>query len=440
MTYEEASARTVAIVDEHLLGGGSDRARIGELLRAHRIRIVAGPAVAASVAGQEMILTTTLLVRRMGMGLEVVAADAPLLASGLPFEGATLHDALRSVEDELLPGTQFGIGLSDAVVDIELVLGSSAPTGNTKRALRLGARGSRAIVAPIEEHLEVEYDARVAALATSGIAAAQAFRSFAARLAVEFGVELAKDFSFDEPCTIDLAEILGVDVQELLAPSLGHVDFISAGAITNSALYTLLRIGAQLRGRAIERKELDPPDMNRYLLALARHLGLAKVAIATGVSREGVEIIGIEALYQDETRAALAPLAPSVMVGVDHVPSRWLVQSQQPERLVVGATEGFEALISFHLPGLPCAGCLHPTSPPNEATRTVATISFVSFFSGFFQALALAAVAIGHEPPEQVIRALPFAWAGAVVQVTALAANAACPVGCPPSRILRAVA
>jgi hypothetical protein len=229
LTYEEASARTVAIVDEYLLGGGADRVRIGELLRVHRVRLVAGSAVAASVAGQEMILTTMLLVRRMGMGVEVVAADAPLLASGPPFEGATLHDALCFVEDELLPGTQFAIGLSDAVVDIEFVLGSSAPTGKAKRALRLGARGSRAIVAPIEEHLEVEHEARLAALATSGVAAAQAFRSFAARLADEFGVELAKDFSFEEGCTIDLTEILGVDVQDLLAPSLGHVDFISAG-------------------------------------------------------------------------------------------------------------------------------------------------------------------------------------------------------------------
>jgi hypothetical protein len=440
LTYEEASARTVAIVDEHVLGGGADRVRIGELLRAHCVRLVAAPAVAAGVAGQEMILTMTLLVRRMGMGVEVVAADAPLLASGPPFEGATLHDALCIVEDELLPGTQFAIGLSDAVVDIEFVLGSSAPTGKAKRALRLGAKGSRAVVAGIEEPLEVEHDARLAALATSGIAAAQAFRSFAARLADEFGVELAKDFSFDERCAIDLAEILGVDVQELLAPSLGRVDFISAGAITNSALYTLLRIGAQLRGRVIERKEIDPPDLNRYLLVLTCHLGLAKVAILTGIAREGVEMTGIEVLYTEETRAALEPLASSVMVGVDHVPSRWLVQSEQPERLVIGATEGFEALVSFHRLGLPCAGCLHPTSPPNEATRTVPTISFVSFFSGFFQALALSALATGAEPPKQVIRVLPFAWAGVVVQVSALAANAACPVGCAPSRILRAAA
>ena len=440
MTYEEASARTVAIVDEYLLGGGADRVRIGELLRAHGVRLVAGPVVAASVAGQEMVLTTMLLLRRMGMRVEVVAVDAPLLASGPPFEGATLHDALCFVEDELLPGTQFAIGLSDTVVDIEFVLGSAAPTGKAKRALRIGANGSRGVVAPIEEHLEVEHDARLAALATSGIAAAQAFRSFAAELAGEFGVELAKDFSFGEGCAIDLTEILGVDVEDLLAPTLGHVDFISAGAITNSALYTLLRIGAQLRGRVIERKEIDPPDLNRYLLVLARHLGLAKVAILTGVSRERVKMTGVEALYQEETQAALAPLASSVMVGVDHVPSRWLVQSEEPERLVVAATEGFEALVSFHRPGLPCAGCMHPTSPPNEATRTVPTISFVSFFSGFLQALVLAALATGHEPPNQVIRALPFAWAGAVVQVTALAANTACPVGCARSRILRGAA
>jgi hypothetical protein len=77
--------------------------------------------------------------------------------------------------------------------------------------LRIGA-SARAVVAPIDEDIDVEAEARLAALAASGVAAAQAFRSFAARLSNEFGAEVAKDFSFEARCEIDLDEILGVEV------------------------------------------------------------------------------------------------------------------------------------------------------------------------------------------------------------------------------------
>jgi len=440
LTYEDASARTVAIVDEQLLRGGADRTLIGEMLRRHRARLVADPRVVASLAGQELILTSTLLIRRMGMALEVAAPDAPLLAAGPPFVGDTVHEALRSVADQLLPDTEFGIGVSDEVADVEFVLGPSAAAGPARRCLRVGAVGSRAVVVPVAADLEVEADARIAALAAAGIVASQTFRSFAAHLAEELGIEISKDFSFESDCELDIAEILGVEIDSLISSALGNVDFISAGAITNASLYTLFRIDARLHGRTIERKDLDPPDLNRYLLSLARHLGLLKVDILTDASTGDISLGGRAMLYDENSREELQPLAKTVAVGVDHVPSRWLVQSEEPELLVVGATEGFEAYASFHRLRAACAGCLHPTAPPDEATRTVATISFVSFFAGFFQALLLAALANGQEPSGQVIRALPFAFAGPVISCTPLAANPDCPVRCRASRIARVAA
>jgi molybdopterin/thiamine biosynthesis adenylyltransferase len=440
LTYEEASARTVSIVDEHLLGGsgGVDHALIGELLRRHRVRLVASRRVAASSAGQELILTGTLLIRRMGIAVEVGAPDALLRAKGPPFAGDSLHDALRSVADQILPGTEFRLGASEQTADVEFVLGSSQAVGPAARVLHVGVGGSRALVTASASDLEVDEHARVAALAAAGLVAAQAFRSFAARLAAELDVEVAKDFRFEEEVELDVAETLGVDPGAFDAAFLGDIDFISAGAITNASLYTLLRVGAQLSGRTIERKDLDPPDLNRYLLALARHLDLPKVDVLAETSTEDIRLAGRAMLYNERTRDQIQPLANTVAVGVDHVPSRWLVQSEEPRLLVVGATEGFEAYASYHRPGTACAGCLHPNAPPDEATRTVATISFVSFFAGFFQALLLAALANGQEPKGQVVRALPFAFAGAVVSCTPLAANPGCPVACPASRLARA--
>jgi hypothetical protein len=438
LTYEEASARTVAIVDEHLLGGGVGRALIGELLRAHRVRLVADRRVAASTAGQELLLTATLLIRRMGIAVEVDAVDAPLIATGPPFVGVGLHQALRSVADQLLPGTEFRLGASEEAADVEFLLGSSEAVGSAVRLFRVGVCGSRAAVAAASADLEIEEDARVAALAAAGLVAAQAFRSFTAQLAAELDVQIAKDFSFEEHCELEIAEILGIELDAFHGSVLGGIDFISAGAITNASLYTLFRIGAQLDGRAIERKDLDPPDLNRYLLALARHLDLPKVDILAEASTGDIRLEGRALLYNERTREQLQPLANTVAVGVDHVPSRWLVQSEEPGLLVVGATEGFEAYASYHRPEMACAGCLHPTAPPDEATRVVATISFVSFFAGFFQALLLAALANGHEPKGQVIRALPFGFSRPVVSCTPLAPNPDCPVVCSASRLARA--
>jgi hypothetical protein len=52
---------------------------------------------------------------------------------------------------------------------------------------------------------------------------------------------------------------------------------------------------------------------------------------------------------------AVRPLAPSVVVGVDDIKSRWLVQSFQPEWLVVGATAHFLVIVSEHMKDMPCA-------------------------------------------------------------------------------------
>ena len=82
------------------------------------------------------------------------------------------------------------------------------------------------------------------------------------------------------------------------------------------------------------------------------------------------------------------PLAPSVLVGVDHIPSRWLVQEANPVWLAVGATEDFFASVSFHAPKLACAGCAHPEY--SEVGGPIPTIAFVSFIGGLMLAALLA--------------------------------------------------
>ena len=53
-------------------------------------------------------------------------------------------------------------------------------------------------------------------------------------------------------------------------------------------------------------------------------------------------------------------LAARVVVGVDHIPSRWAVQDAGPEWLGIGATSHYELQVTEHPLGWPCARCLHP--------------------------------------------------------------------------------
>jgi len=319
--YEEATTRTVLLI-EQLVDGLVSRDTILSALLAHRVRLTLNGAELGAPAAQELLLTATLLIARMGMPVEVRAPDAPLRAIGPPFVGTTLHEALGSIADEL-PGTvAVGSGPARAEAAIEVLLGRSSPQGGASLVLRAGAARARAEVAPAEQALLIDSDARVVALACAGVVAAQCFRSFTRALAPELA---SKSLSFDESVTLDLAEIFGVDPDRLGPVEFGEVDFISAGAITNAALYTLLRLpGATLHARTIEAKALDPPDLNRYMLALARDLDRPKVDPLAALATQTVQITGVSRLYDPTTRAGsfwplsvrMRAIPPWVLTGV----------------------------------------------------------------------------------------------------------------------------
>ena len=436
MDYRLASSRTTLLLAQLIPGRSHDW--IGDKLRRMRVGITADESVVEAIAGQELLLTTTLLIRRMGMAVDIAAPDAVLVAAGPPFTGSTLYEALDSIADELLPDTCCRCGAVGGEVEIEFVLGASHPRGGAGRVLRAGARrGICQIVSP-EDEAPIGANARIAALACAGLVAAQSVRAFLGHVAPE---QQAKRTDLSG-VVLDLVETLGFDPDALPALDFGRVDFISAGAISHAALYTLFRFrGAALDARVIESKELDPPDLNRYALALAYHLELAKAKILEALSAGPIGIHGIAARYDESTRAMIAPLADVVAVGVDHVQSRWFVQREDnPDFLVVGATEGFEAFVSWHTPKTACAGCYHPTPPPDQETRIVPTISFVSFLSGYFQALLLAARAAGEQLPAQTMHIRPLAYAAADVRYYPLAPNPQCPVGCQASQQAREAA
>ena len=424
-----ALSRTTRLLNEQLLGASGDCDRIADLLADFTVQLVADMDVAATRAGQELILAANLLIRRMGMAVHAHVPDAPLVAAAPPYEGTSLHEALRGVADELIPATRFGIDLADAA-QVTFVLGGSCHAG-AEPTLRVGLNDLCATVRPAAADPAARFDADavLAALAAAGCVASQSLRAFLPSLTKAFGIEIrSHSFELHHEIEIDLEQLFP-GLGELPQPQqLGWIDFISAGAITNASVYTLLRCdGLDADARVIEREDVDLSNLNRYMLALSRDLGKLKIRVLEGVGTARFRIRGSPELFTEESRSRLLPLASRVLVGVDDVRSRWAVQQEEPRWLCVGATEGFDALVSTHRPGQACAGCIHPF-PNDDRDEIVPTISFVSFLAGFLQALALLDEAGGAEHHEQVIHCMAFGWEKPVIVRMLLAQQAQCPV------------
>lgn len=82
--------------------------------------------------------------------------------------------------------------------------------------------------------------------------------------------------------------------------------------------------------------------------------------------------------------ADLDRLAANVAVGVDDIPTRWLLAGALASWMGVGATSHFSSMASVHFPHAACAGCLHPRDEQIEGP--IPTIAFVSFLSGLMVA------------------------------------------------------
>jgi hypothetical protein len=120
---------------------------------------------------------------------------------------------------------------------------------------------------------------------------------------------------------------------------------------------------------------------------LLRHSRLKQPKVgdlATVLTGTGLTIDPIPQRFEPGELRSLLPLAASVLVGVDDIPTRWLVQRASPDWLGVGATTHWSAMASFHVAGLGCAECLHSTDDPGN--EPIPTVAFVSFWGGLLTA------------------------------------------------------
>lgn len=369
------------------------------------VALITDAANIASHSAQSAFVSAAMLMARSGHRVYIISPNIPLVGPQPPLQTESLIDGLKLVGRNLLPGIEFVMSLPIERVDIAIALGDSPIHILAHRIIRLNAE-------PWAGVMETNGNGRpwnatawpFGGLVAGGLAAGEAFK-----------ISIRKLLPFALNPTMTAA--LSAETEKIafaLAPpdtpflhNFGNLDFISGGAITNAALYSMARIPSVMAyGRIIEPDSYDLSNLNRYLLFLRSKGGLSKAEELCALVGDGLRFSPLVKRYEFES--SINPLAPTVIVGVDDIPTRWAVQRSGTNRLIVGATTHWSAMASFHEDGLGCAQCLHPVDDPDDAP--IPTTACVSYWAGLLAVVYLIRCAVDKSIPtsEQQTFLTPF--------------------------------
>lgn len=379
----------------------------------------------SSHAAQSAFVTAALLMGRSGHHVYLAAPDVPLIGLQPPLKGGTLISSLMEIGCDLLPGVEFSVTPPAHAVDLCAVFGDSRPVGDARRVVSLNASAWSSYLRPLA--LATRWRERgwpFGAMGAGALAAGEAFK-----VAMHGLRRFAR-----APENFDKLFAPTLDIRFDLAPpearrttALGAFDFVSGGAIAHASLFCLGRIPCVTgEGRIIEGSTSEHSNLNRYALLLRSDVSTSKVDTLLGIDFGSLRLHAVPARLDDASAAALAPLAHHVLVGVDHIPTRWFVQRLHPRWLGIGATTHWGAMASFHEGELACAWCLHPRDDP--ADMPIPTVAFVSFWAGLLLAVHFVRSAGGdfRSPREQQVYLTPVRPES--VWWTPVAARRECPV------------
>ena len=427
----QALDRTALLLALDIFGPDADRRAIIDALRTTTARIITDCRNISSPAGQTALVTLYALLAMLGLQIDLDVPDTALVAAQPPLRGDRLAAALLDYSSDLLPG---GSARPSATPDVTFVLGD---TPGPACAVRVSGNAWTATVGTVPSGLRWRGTEPAGAMAAAAAAATEGLRAATPRIAEHLGCPVPPEPRWrlipGRRTDIDLS---CYRADEPLA--LGGVDVISGGAITNAAVYALLRIPAVTAAlRIIEPDRLDLTNLNRYPLARRSMIGTAKANALKTFETPSIKITTTKDTFSETTAPDLAPIAPRLLVGVDHIPSRWAAQSAGAAGWVcVGASSHDFVLVSAHPAGSACAGCVHTRDDP--ATGDIPTISFVSFWAGLIQALELITHAAGTAPSAaRTTHVWPFGLdSPRGIHPFRQAPAPGCPVGCPASAAL----
>lgn len=432
MSSAEQLLRTIALFQtEFEIGDGS---LVLSTLTKLKVALVAGDEVTSTKAGQVALLTSALLLARSGHQVFINVLDAPLVGYQPPFDGATIYEAVANLRGQLITGSDISIGFP-VQPDIAFDIGgrSSIPPFTARKTLSVGwSAWSGEIAEWPWKPLSTEHDWPLGAMAAAVLVAAEAVKFAARALASIAGhpTYLRELFAPCRSARLELAPELTPKVSRL-----GRFDIISAGAVSNGALYALLRLPNVVgEARAFDKDSSEPSNRNRNMLLVATLEHLKKVELLAQFGR-GLRIRPVRRHFE---KRDLKGLADNVIVGVDDVPTRWLLAGARVRWMGVGATTDFGSMASVHYPYSACAACQHPHNEP--AAGPTPTISFVSFLAGLLVAtdflVELSCSTAKLASQQRIIYPLRCDTENGLYAAL-VKPRADCPAGCPASEILR---
>lgn len=404
MTALEELNRTTLLCRDYVAEGLSD-IEIGHSFRSLRVLCVSDLQNLSSHSGQTALVTLVSLLSRMGIQVGLAVPDVAMLFPQPPLSGSSLRSALIASSEIFVTGATVRCD-SDCNPDLIFVLGDSKIDTGQANSWRLSGSDWYGALKMEESVKTKAWTAEwpIGSMVSAAMAANEAFKFVMRRLPLRDPA----DSIFFEPspsCSWNFGS-LPIRSQDV---DLGEVDLISAGAISQAALYALMRLPKVFMwGRIFDDDVTGRSNLNRNMLTLVSDVGLKKVLVVA--QRCGTKL-RLEPVPNRFTHRPSNPrtLAPRVLVGVDDIPSRWQVQRSAPGWLAVGGTSHFSVSSSAHLPDEPCCGCLHPVDDPAGA-NPIPTVSFVSFWAGLAMAVRLVreALAIPYSRNQQHLWLTPL--------------------------------
>lgn len=394
MTARAALDRTLLLMRDFLKPETPDDAMMQALIST-RVALVSDRLNLSSHSGQSAFVSAAILAARSGAEIHLVAPRTNLIDRQPPLHSNELLEGVLEVGADLIPGVAIHEGESPGVFDAAVLLGNTRWEGSARQVMRVGAddwNGSLSSLGDLAPIGKVEWP--FGGLVAAALACSEIFKVSMRKLR-----EFARDPNlFDEYFAPTTLVVVNLSRQNLcnFDGDLGRFDLVSAGAISHAVLFALSRI-PDVRGqvRIIDPETSEISNLNRYALLRRSRLGHSKVADLAGQDL-GLSMIGHALRFERGNQHLVESFARAVLVGVDHIPTRWDVQSARPDWLAIGATTHYSAMASFHDARVPCAACLHPVDDDNDAL--IPTVAFVSFWAG----LMLASLFVRHLPAESL--------------------------------------
>lgn len=382
--------RTILLCRDHVHDGLSSPA-IAASFVSLRVLCVADSLNLSSHSGQTCLSTLVMLLSRMGIRVAMAIPESSMLFRQPPFGGGSLREALLASSNRLVAGAEVEVWDGKTDPDLTFILGDSPAMGNGKACWRLGGTHWAGVIQRIGMVARWTAHWPVGGMVSAALAAGEAFKYAVRRLPFRN----REDRVFFEASSHANWEFPSVPLQT--APDLGEVDIVSAGAITQAALYALLRFpNVRMKGRVFDDDVTGDTNLNRNMLSRVSDVGRAKVSLVTEHCAPCFDIRPIQKRFGFGN--PMEELASCVLVGVDDIPSRWIVQRCAKGAVLVSGTSHFSVSSSSHLPGEPCCGCLHPVDDV-DGSVIIPTVSFVSFWAGLAMAVRVIHRAIGFACP-----------------------------------------